>query len=256
MRELGKPDYELVVVNLAAVSSPAQCEADHEVAHRINTASGLMEALVNSCRATRFIQASTDQVFDGRTGFSREETEANPINAYGKTKFEMEKKIIAAGFASYVILRISFIYGPSPSDKPGPGGIANPGAHPSFLQFVTKQLGSGAKTDFWEDEVRSGVALSDVVGVFKDAVENVAWQGFFHVGGPDALSRPAFARRVAHYLELDASLVNGVPRASVIDPLKPPLSPLDISMNVDKATNALGRPFLNVEQALQQIYAK
>lgn len=129
-------------------------------------------------------------------------------------------------------------------------GPARDGVHPTFLQFVKTQLAHGGKTSFWADEIRNGVALCDVSEVFKQAVIG-KWSGIFHLGGPEALSRVEFARRVAQYMGLDSSQIEGVPRASVIDPTKPPLSPLNISMSVEKVSAALGQPLNTIEDALR-----
>nr|HNI57602.1 sugar nucleotide-binding protein [Elusimicrobiota bacterium] len=76
------------VVNTAAATNVDWCE-DHPVdARRLNgEAPGLLADAARRGGA-RFIQISTDAVFDGQRGLKDESHAPAPINVYGRTKWE------------------------------------------------------------------------------------------------------------------------------------------------------------------------
>lgn len=59
------------------------------------------------------VHFSTDYVFDGRKGSAYLETDATgPLNAYGRSKLEGERAVLASG-ARHLVLRSSWIYAPA-----------------------------------------------------------------------------------------------------------------------------------------------
>ena len=81
-------------------------------------------------RATRFVQLSTDIVFDGELG--RPYTEAdqpNPVNDYGRAKAAMEAAVAAADPAS-VLVRTSLLWGGSGDGGPQVRLVQSPASRP------------------------------------------------------------------------------------------------------------------------------
>merc|ERR1712031_102144 len=101
---------------------------------------------------------STDQVLDGKGHCVDEAVDAQPINVYGRTKLDMENAVKDA-FANFVILRLSFVYGP---------GVQ--GAHTTFLQFAMEKLKAGAEFSVFTDQIRSCIFIDDVVDALRLAV--------------------------------------------------------------------------------------
>jgi dTDP-4-dehydrorhamnose reductase len=98
-----------VVLNLGAFTQVDRCEAEPELAMRVNgTAVGW---LAEACDAqdALLIQISTDYVFDGTgTRPYREDDPTNPVSVYGRTKLEGEKQ--SAGCHRHLIVRTSWLY--------------------------------------------------------------------------------------------------------------------------------------------------
>ncbi len=90
-------DVRPAVVALAAAMTHVDgCEARPDLAARVNAiAPG---AVAEACRAAgaRLVHFSTDYVFDGQEGPSDEGRSPNPLNAYGRTKLEGERNVLAA----------------------------------------------------------------------------------------------------------------------------------------------------------------
>ena len=83
-----------VVINTSALSVPDYCETHHAEADAVNITA--VEHLAECCEAggSRFIHLSTDFVFGGDTDrpYTEEDIPA-PVNYYGYTKLEGEKRI-------------------------------------------------------------------------------------------------------------------------------------------------------------------
>jgi dTDP-4-dehydrorhamnose reductase len=101
-----RPD---VVINCGAFTQVDRCEAEADLAMRINgTAVGW---LADACEAqgALLIQISTDYVFDGMgTRPYRENDPTNPVSVYGRTKLEGERQ--AARCSRHLIARTSWLY--------------------------------------------------------------------------------------------------------------------------------------------------
>lgn len=100
------------IINCAAYTNVDGCEVNYDLANRVNG-----EAVENIAQAAKendatFIHISTDYVFDGKLDVEKAYTEdmsANPVSAYGKTKYLGEQN--AAKAEKYYILRTAWLYG-------------------------------------------------------------------------------------------------------------------------------------------------
>ena len=100
------------IINCAAYTNVDGCEVNYDLANRVNG-----EAVANIAQAAKeneatFIHISTDYVFDGKLEVEKAYTEdmpANPVSAYGKTKFLGEQN--AAKAEKFYVLRTAWLYG-------------------------------------------------------------------------------------------------------------------------------------------------
>lgn len=99
-----------IVINAAAYTNVDQAEKDFEKAFLINAiAPKLISKTCNSLNIP-IIHYSTDYVFSGETSTNYKENDiCNPINLYGKSKFEGEINV-AFENPNHVILRTSWVY--------------------------------------------------------------------------------------------------------------------------------------------------
>jgi dTDP-4-dehydrorhamnose reductase len=119
----------------------------------------------------RLVHVSTDSVFDGTRGRYREEDEPKPVNAYGRSKAEAERRV-AAAHPDATIARTSLIYG---------------GADPGPQERLARE-----NRRFFVDELRSPVQVGDLAEALLDLVE-LEHAGPIHLGGADDVSRFDFA---------------------------------------------------------------
>ena len=125
---VGRPDLDLedsasiervvrtqapdVVVNAAAYTAVDKAEDEPERAFRINAAAAGELASAARRAGARFIQISTDYVFDGRAAEAYSEgSPTNPLSVYGRSKLEGEEQVRREN-PDHMIVRTAWVYSP------------------------------------------------------------------------------------------------------------------------------------------------
>ena len=99
-----------VLLNPAGLTSLEQCEDEPELARRVNAIAPGELAKVCRERGKKLLHFSTDYVFDGvAPGLRREEDPPSPLSAYGRTKEQGERAVLAEGGT---VMRVSWVFGP------------------------------------------------------------------------------------------------------------------------------------------------
>ena len=129
------------------------------------------EVVAAAAQGRRLVHLSTDLVFDGTRGRYREHDEPAPVNAYGRSKAEAERRA-AAAHPDVSIVRTSLLYG---SHRPGP-----------------QETLARENRRFFVDELRSPVHVGDLAEAILDLLE-LDHAGPLHLGGADDVSRFDFA---------------------------------------------------------------
>jgi len=99
------------IINCAAFTDVDQAEKNKKIANLINNLS--VENLANICRTenVQLIHISTDYVFDGKKKYPYVEDDiTNPVNFYGFSKLEGEKRILENKLKNSAIIRTSWLY--------------------------------------------------------------------------------------------------------------------------------------------------
>lgn len=99
------------MINCAAYTDVDKAESQYDTAFQINAVGAQHVAEAAHAVDARLVHISTDFVFDDTCGQPFcEETEAKPINAYGKSKWEGEKRVLAV-HPEACIIRTSWLFG-------------------------------------------------------------------------------------------------------------------------------------------------
>jgi dTDP-4-dehydrorhamnose reductase len=102
------PDW---IINCSAYTAVDRAEDEQDRAFAVNAGGVLNVARVAEERGARLIHISTDYVFDGeKPGAYREDDATGPTGAYGLSKLEGERHVVAA-MSDYFILRTAWLYG-------------------------------------------------------------------------------------------------------------------------------------------------
>jgi dTDP-4-dehydrorhamnose reductase len=221
-----------VCIHTAAISSPKLCEQDPDKATAVNVPTHLFDALQQ--HAIPCIALSTDQVYPGdEPPYLETDGPLTPVNHYGVTKLQMEDELIKRLGSRAAILRSSLIV-----------GLKAPQAHETFLHFCAQQVET---TDYYTNERRSVVALSNVIQTINCLVDNMDKRtcNILNMGGPRSASRYEMASAVCQHLGKNASLVRAVERPAEGN------SPLDITMDSSKLYELTGLQFADLEQMVK-----
>jgi len=110
-RRVFRREKPAIVINCAAYVKVDQAESEAEAAFKINAEGPAILAEEASRAGAALAHVSTDFVFDGaKSSPYTEEDETNPLNVYGRSKLEGERRVMEKQPRS-VIVRTSWLYG-------------------------------------------------------------------------------------------------------------------------------------------------
>ena len=176
-----KPD---VVVNAAAWTAVDRAESERESAFAANAvAPGVLARAAAEAKAF-LVHYSTDYVFDGESARPwREEDPTGPLNVYGATKLEGERRVLAAGGES-AILRTSWVYAPHGNN---------------FLLTMRRLFQEREEVRVVNDQVGAPTTARHVARATL-AVIDQRRTGLFHVAAVGAVSWYGFATAIRERL--------------------------------------------------------
>ncbi|MEA2101036.1 MAG: dTDP-4-dehydrorhamnose reductase [Thermodesulfobacteriota bacterium] len=181
----------LWLVNCAAWTRVDACEDHEDAAFRLNAlAPGI---LASACRdrGIRFLQISSDYVFDGtKADMYVEEDTPNPINAYGRTKLAGEIAV-KDRMDDYIIIRPQWLFGPH-----GPNFVAtilDLARDREHIEVVNDQFGSPT----YARDLANGIA----------ALMEVNARGVFHVSNRGIASWYDLAKKACELMEFNTRVV-------------------------------------------------
>ena len=209
------------VIHCAALSRPADCQANPAAARRLNVeAAAHLAALAAE---GGFIFFSSDLVFDGQKGGYVESDPPNPLHIYAETKAAAEEIILRN--RRHIVLRAGLNSGTSLSGRR------------SFNEEMAAIWRAGGSVKLFSDEFRCPIpAAATARAVWELARPGCA--GLYHLAGSERLSRVEIGRVVAaRHPELAAR----IEAASRRDYRGPP-RPADASLNCGKVQALLSFP--------------
>ena len=212
-----------VVVHTAAYTNVDSCEKSRKKAFDVNVKG--TENVANAIEKidARLVYISTDYVFDGDSGFYKENDSTNPVNYYGLTKLEGEESVKKI-CSSFAIARTSVIYG---SNKR------------NFATWVIDQLKRGEQVNIVTDQYVSPTLNIDLAEQLLGLIEEDA-RGVFHTAGGERISRYDFTMVVADVFGLDKNLIGP---AKMEDMSWYAKRPVDSSLDVSKISE-IKKPYI------------
>ena len=171
------------------------CERDPSRAASANLEQPLNLARAAADAGARFVYFSTDYVFDGENGPYDEESPANPLSAYGRSKRDAEVALADELGGRALSARTSWVFGPERQGK-------------NFAYQLVKALSEGKEMVCPSDQVSNPSYGPDVARAVVDLVEQ-GRSGLVHVAGSEVIGRVEFARAIAEGFGLDPGLVVG-----------------------------------------------
>ena len=195
-----KPD---VVINTAGINNVDYCEKNPDLALKIN-----IQAVKEICQITKklgikFVQLSSDSVFDGTKQLPYEEIdETESINYYGKTKIESEKIVLEN--PNNVVVRASVLYGYLPHNLAKIESSSKKSIN--FGQWLINKLSKNEKVKIITDEYSSPIIADDFARSILHIIKYEG-NGIFHSAPKLQITRYDFSIKIAKALGLSVELI-------------------------------------------------
>jgi dTDP-4-dehydrorhamnose reductase len=219
------------VINAAAYTQVDRAETEERLALTVNGEAPGLIAQWCAERAIPFVHFSTDYVFPGSGDRPwTEEDQPAPINAYGRTKLEGERRVAAAGGA-WLIFRTSWVY-----DASGRNFVTTMlalGQERDTLRIVADQHGAPTYAPQLAAAVIAALDRARGMPVFPSGTYHLCntgsttWHGF---------AEAIFARAAADGMVLSVTSVEPIASASYPSPAQ---RPANSRLNTDKARKLL-----------------
>ena len=211
-----------ILVNNIAVTNVETCESDPQLALQVHAL--LPEAIAGMCRrlGVKFVHISTDHVSSGKTRFLSERDATTPLNQYGITKLEGEKRVLRANPEALVV-RTNFF------------GLAS--AHrKTFSSWIIGELHEGRHVNIFADVFFTPIYARTLIETIDELLANKA-TGLFSIASPERISKFDFAQLLSKIFGLDAHLI----RPSRLKDRKDLCRrPHEMGLNTTKVTETIG----------------
>ena len=225
-----RPGWVLCPAGLTHVD---YCEEHPAAADAINRDGALHLARAARDAGAGFVFYSTEYVFDGTSGPYAEDDAAQPLSAYGRSKWEGERAVLAE-IPRAIAIRTTVVYGPDRQEK-------------NFVYQLIRNCRSGQPMRVAADQISSPTYNVDLAQATVELCERDA-RGVYHLAGDGILDRHAFARLACEVFGLDCSRVMPVTTASFNQKAA---RPLVAGLRIDKAKALLATPLRSPEQGLR-----
>lgn len=218
------------IIHCAAYTKVDLAEENIDLCQTINSLAVKEIALGAKELNIPLIYLSTDYVFDGNKSYPYEEDDfANPINIYGKTKYEGELYIKEL-LNKYFIVRISWVFGENGSN---------------FIKSILKLSSEKEYLNIVDDQIGSPTYTKDLAPLLIDMIESNKY-GIYHATNEGFCSWYEFAKEIFEYKKIDISLR---PIKTYQYPTKAK-RPLNSKLSKDKLVSSGFKPLRHWKDAL------
>lgn len=214
-----RPD---IVVNTIGLSSVDECQKNPDWARHVNCelAGNIAEAC-SEFGVDRFVHVSTDHLFDGHRAYSDEDRAVDPVNVYGLTKADGEKRVLSLN-PKALIIRTNF-YGWGPAHRN------------SFSDEILARLVRREPVALFTDVFYTPILIDTLVDFIQRLWERDAF-GIYNVVSDERISKYEFGLLMEKSLKISSGLI--IPGLSTA---RPDLTkrPLDMSLSNKKLKGEL-----------------
>ncbi len=181
-----------VIIHTAGIAEPDQCEKDPVLAEKVNVTA--VKNLITACRKwkIRFIQISTDYVFDGEKGSQYKKKDLRmPKNFYGQTKVQAED--LTGSYSDSLIIRVPILYGYNDeNDKE------------TFPVMVIKNLADNRPVYADNQQIRYPVLIDEAAVQIADSLHK---SGIMHISSGRGVTKYEWAKVIADQFGYDKKLI-------------------------------------------------
>jgi dTDP-4-dehydrorhamnose reductase len=184
------------IVNAGGYVRVDEAESDYERCYRENTQGPSVLAVACARQDIQLLTFSSDLVFDGRQQSPYVETDpVAPLNAYGKSKVEAERKVLST-HANSLVVRTSSFFGPWDSFN--------------FLTQALRTLAAGSPFVAANDITVSPTYVPDLVNACLDLLIDRE-TGLWHLTNAQPITWADLALKASEMAGVDASRLEVIP---------------------------------------------
>lgn len=210
-----RPD---AVIHCAAYTAVDAAEDNQELCRKINVDGTRNIAEVCKAMAIPMMYFSTDYIFNGQgENFWKEDDEKQPLNVYGRTKYEGEL-VVQELIQKYFILRISWVFGVNGNN---------------FIKTMLRLGKERGAVGVVSDQIGSPTYTYDLAKLVIDMIQTDKY-GAYHVTNDGLCSWYEFACEIFKQAGLDVKVT---PLTTAEYPAKA-ARPFNSRMSKDKLVNA------------------
>lgn len=196
--EINRPD---IIINCAAVTDPKLCEAEPELAYRVNALGARNLSLVARKHNAKIVQLSTDDVFDGHhTKPYTEFDDTHPLTVYGRSKRAGENYVKEFTHKHFII-RSTWVYGKGKN----------------FVNALLQTAETETEAAIPTDQFGSPTSAKDLARIILHLIQTNEY-GTYHATCKGKCSRYEFAEEIlklsGKQLKLIPALAADVPTAA------------------------------------------
>ena len=196
--EINRPD---VIINCAAITDTRLCEAEPELAYRVNALGARNLSLVARKHNAKIVQISTDDVFDGHhTKPYTEFDDTHPLTVYGRSKRAGENYVKEFTHKHFII-RSTWVYGEGKN----------------FVNALLKSAETDTEVSIPTDQFGSPTSAKDLARIILHLIKTNEY-GTYHATCKGKCSRYEFAEEILKLtgktLKLNPALAADVPTAA------------------------------------------
>lgn len=180
--EIQRPD---IIINCAAVTDTALCEANPELAYRVNALGARNLSLVARKHNAKIVQLSTDDVFDGKKDAPYTEfDDTHPLTVYGRSKRAGENYVKEFTHKHFII-RSNWVY--------GEGGK-------NFVNALLEKAETETEITVPADQYGSPTSAMDLARIILHLIDTNEY-GTYHATCKGSCSRFEFAQEILKLAE-------------------------------------------------------
>ena len=234
-----KPD---IILNAAGLTDINGCEINRNKATKVNF--HLVKNLVSVANLLdiKFLQISTDHIFDGlKKKYYKETDKATPLNHYAKTKLDADNYILK-NCKKYLILRTNF-FGWGTSHRN------------SLSDYIIKNLSLNKKIYLNDDIYFNPVYLGNLIECINNLIQKNKY-GIYNIASNKSISKFLFGVKLARFFELNYKLIQKNTKKDVIKPKNMSLDNSKIKKIVNPKFLNLSKNLLNLKQDFVKPYVR
>jgi len=232
-----KPDY---IINASGYNNVDKCESEKEKCWNANV--NIVKNLARYGRKinSKFIQFSTDFIFDGKKGNYKETDRPNPLSYYGRSKLASENNVIASQI-EFSIIRTSTLFDYDRHLKKD-----------NFATFVIKNLKARKKIRVVTDQTTNPTLVSSLAD-FVWMLVKLEKNDVYNFAGKDSVTRFEFAKKLAQHFDLNENLLMPIKTKELGQAAT---RPKNSSLNTEKIVTEIGFKPLTLDESITHLKNK